>query len=89
MPYQEATRLFKALGNERRLKILRHLLDFSECSVLEAARLLGVTHPAAVKHLQCLERARCVERDRSGQYVLSRLNDESTAFLIRAVLGIV
>lgn len=88
MPYQEVAKLFKALGNERRLKILHGLLDSSELSVLEVARLLGVTHPAAVKHLQQLERVRCIERNRLGQYVLSRLDGEPTAFLVRAALGI-
>lgn len=89
MPYQEVAKLFKALGNERRLKILHGLLDSSELTVLDVAQLLGVTHPAAVKHLQCLERVHCVERNRSGQYVLSGLEGESTAFLVRAALGIV
>ncbi|HBL39054.1 TPA: transcriptional regulator [Candidatus Uhrbacteria bacterium] len=87
MKSKAKVKLLKALGNERRLLILERLLVHSDLCVADVADGLGISYPAAVKHLQCLERARCIDRKRSGQYVLASL-DETAVLLTRAVLAI-
>lgn len=87
MNHKAKVKLLKALGNERRLLILERLLVCPELCVTDVADGLNISYPAAVKHLQCLERVRCIDRNRSGQYVLASLDDTSV-LLTRAVLAV-
>ena len=69
---KQVVRILKALANERRLLILR-IVQFEECSVIDIADKLRISVPAATRHLQVLDRARCLKRSKEGQYVLSSL----------------
>jgi len=63
-----ASRLLKAMGNERRLVILCHLSD-REHSVNELCRLVGLSQSALSQHLAKLRRDRLVTTRRSAQTV--------------------
>lgn len=68
----DLTRLFKALGDETRLRILQ-LLGDREMYLQEIANRLGVTHVTAIHHLALLRAAhlvRVVERQGKNYYQL-------------------
>jgi len=71
-PPQELVRLYKALADETRLRILR-LLSQREMYVQEIANALGVSHVTALHHLAQLRAAylvQAVERDNLRYYRL-------------------
>lgn len=73
-PTRELTRLFKALGDETRLRILQMLAE-REMYVQEIANRLGVTHVTTIHHLAQLRAAqltRGVDRGNLKYYQLRR-----------------
>jgi DNA-binding transcriptional ArsR family regulator len=66
--------LFKALGSEIRLEILRLLSRQVLCVGALAARL-DITQSAASQHLQVLRRAGLVVAEKRGYYVHYRLSE--------------
>lgn len=71
-PPPDVVRLYKALGDETRLKILR-LLAAREMYLQELAKALGVTHVTALHHMAVLRAAHLVhvvERDALKYYRL-------------------
>ena len=60
---------FRALGEPLRLEMLQRLED-GECTVSELARFVGTTQPNVSKHLNVLETAGLVRRDRRGANVV-------------------
>jgi ArsR family transcriptional regulator len=68
--------LFKALGSETRLEILRLLSRQALCVGALAARL-DITQSAASQHLQVLRRAGLVAAEKRGYYVHYRLSDQA------------
>jgi len=62
------SRLFKVLGDETRLRILR-LLQAKEMCVCELMVALGLTQPTASHHLGLLEGVGLVKRRREGKWV--------------------
>jgi DNA-binding transcriptional ArsR family regulator len=63
-----ASRLLKAMGNQRRLVILCHLAG-REHSVSELCRLVGLSQSALSQHLAKLRRDNLVKTRRSAQNV--------------------
>lgn len=63
-----ASRLLKAMGNERRLTILCHLSQ-REHSVTELCRLVGLSQSALSQHLAKLRRDNLVRTRRAAQTV--------------------
>ncbi len=63
-----ASRLLKAMGNERRLLILCHLSE-GEHSVSELCRLVGLSQSALSQHLAKLRHDNLVKTRRSAQTV--------------------
>ena len=61
-------RLFKALANETRLKMIR-LLTHREMCVCELMVALELTQPTASHHLNILESARLVKDRKKGRWV--------------------
>ncbi len=82
--YAEFAGLAKALANPHRLELV-DLLAQGERSVEELAReaRLGITNASA--HLQVLRRARLVEADKRGLYVVYRLASPEVFALWRAL----
>lgn len=73
-PVRDLARVFKALGDETRLRILQMLAD-REMYLQEIANRLGVTHVTAIHHLALLRAAhlvRSVERGNLKYYQLRR-----------------
>lgn len=75
MPYtslllaaSRASRLLKAMGNEKRLVILCHLSE-REHSVTELCKLVGLSQSALSQHLAKLRRDNLVKTRRSAQTV--------------------
>jgi DNA-binding transcriptional ArsR family regulator len=75
-------RVFKALADETRLRILS-LLTTREMCVCEVMVALGLTQPTASHHLGILETVGLVKHRKEGKWVFYRLPDPS---LIKNVL---
>lgn len=92
-----ASRLFKALGDETRLRIVA-LLSHGELCVCHLQEALGLAQPTVSRHLATLRAAGVVEQRRAGKWVYYRLARQGSedcerhlrsvarAFAARAVL---
>ncbi len=81
------SRLFKALGDVTRLKILM-LLGIREMCVCELMVALGLTQPTASHHLGILESVGIVKDRHEGKWVFYSLKDNAfTETLKPIVLG--
>jgi DNA-binding transcriptional ArsR family regulator len=77
--------VFFALGDRTRLALVRKLLAAGALSATALAQDAAVSRQAIVKHLQVMEEAGLVARERQGREVLYALDrrrvDEARAFL--------
>lgn len=94
MPYRSllrtaspASRLLKAMGNERRLAVLCHLTE-REHSVSELCQLVGLSQSALSQHLAKLRRDRLVATRRSAQTVYYSIASPEVAPLLHALSDI-
>jgi len=69
------SRLFKALSDTTRLKILK-LLDIREMCVCEIMVALGLTQPTTSHHLRILEAVGLVKDRREGKWVFYSLKNK-------------
>lgn len=76
-----AADLFKALGHESRLQLLR-LVEDEPQSVGALAEAMGMSQPLVSQHLARLRRERLVAAERRGREVLYRLEDRHVAHVI-------
>ena len=79
-----ASRLLRAMANERRLVILCHLSE-REHSVNELCRLVGLSQSALSQHLAKLRRDRLVETRRSAQTVYYSVASPEVGRLLHAL----
>lgn len=91
MPYgsllltsNRASRLLRAMSNERRLIILCHLCD-REHSVTELCRLLDLSQSALSQHLAKLRRDNLVKTRRVAQTVFYSVTSPEVAPILRAL----
>lgn len=91
MPYasllqtaDRASKLLKAMGNERRLVVLCHLSQ-REHSVTELCSLVGLSQSALSQHLAKLRRDRLVKTRRSAQTVYYSVASPEVAPLLRSL----
>jgi ArsR family transcriptional regulator len=80
------SRLFKALADVTRLKILM-LLNVREMCVCEIMVALGLTQPTASHHLGILETAGLVKDRRDGKWVFYSLKDKDTIESIKLIIS--
>jgi len=80
-------RVFQALGDKTRLRILGLLLTGEVC-VCHIHESLGVSQPKASRHLAYLRRAGIVQTRREGLWVYYRLA-ESNDLLLRTIRDVV
>jgi len=80
----KASRLLKAMGNERRLAILCHLSE-REHSVTELCKLVGLSQSALSQHLAKLRRDNLVKTRRSAQTVYYSVASSDVAPILRAL----
>jgi DNA-binding transcriptional ArsR family regulator len=73
---------FAALANSTRRMILARLAD-GQASVNELAKPFAMSLPAISKHIQVLEAAGLVQRERSAQFRLCRLDPAPLAEIAR------
>jgi DNA-binding transcriptional ArsR family regulator len=81
----DAAGVFFALGDDTRLGLVRRLRDGRPRSATQLTDVVPVTRQAIVKHLQVLQDAGLVARERRGREVLYLLKprrvDEARAYL--------
>ena len=83
--YVNLAEVAQALGHAHRLELLEHLAQGIR-SVEELSARAHLTFANTSRHLQILRRARLVETERSGKYVLYRLaGDAEVVTLIKAL----
>ena len=75
LDFETKVRLFNALSEGNRLKIL-NLLTFREMCVCELVAALGMTQPNITYHTKKLENAGLVRPRRQGKWVYYSLADE-------------
>ena len=68
-------KIYKALADEKRLKILK-LLEIREMCVCELTAALNLTQPNLTHHIKKLEQANLVEYEKRGKWVYYSLKDE-------------
>jgi ArsR family transcriptional regulator len=81
------SRLFKALGDEGRLRIVA-LLSHGELCVCHLQEALGMSQPAVSRHLAKLRAAGIVGDRRAGKWVYYRLLRQESADCERTLRGI-
>lgn len=72
MQIKEAEKVFKALGQSLRLKIVALLAEQEFC-VCELEEIFNVSQPAISQHLRILKEAGLVEEEKMGQWVFYSL----------------
>ena len=75
LDFERKVRIFNALSEGNRLKIL-NLLTFREMCVCELAAALDMTQPNITYHTKKLENAGLVKHKRQGKWVYYSLADE-------------
>jgi DNA-binding transcriptional ArsR family regulator len=78
------SRLFKALADETRLRILA-LLGVREMCVCEVMVALGLTQPTASHHLGILGNAGLISERKEGKWVFYRVADSKLAETIHSL----
>ena len=75
----DADRLWAALGDPSRLRVLDLLLERGETTASALARELPITRQGIAKHLAVLERVDLVRARRAGRETLFTVRDERLA----------
>ena len=82
---EDLCQIFKALGDQSRLKIL-WALDHQEMCVCDLAALLGITESGVSHQLRLLRTLRLVKNRRAGTILYYRLADDHVSQLVRIAL---
>jgi ArsR family transcriptional regulator len=69
-------KVFKALSDKNRLRILK-MLQHKKMCVCELAAALGITQPSVSRHLSLMKDAGLVKDERNGHWIDYGLCDES------------
>jgi len=83
---RELLKVFKALSDKNRLRILKMLQQKNMC-VCELAAALGITQPSVSKHLAILKEAGLVHDTRDGQWINYGLCADSHNLYAQVMLG--
>ena len=81
-------RVFKAVGNRRRLAIIAYLKKNKEASVGEIATAIKLSFRATSKHLLLLASVDMLEREQRSLQMLYRLVD-SPDHIVRSIIKLV
>jgi DNA-binding transcriptional ArsR family regulator len=76
-------RLFRALGDATRIRILELLIDEGELHQMEIVRRLGASQARVSEHLACLVWCGFVESRADGRRALYRVADRQVPDLLR------
>lgn len=83
---KELIKVFKALSDPNRIKILK-LLEIKPMCVCELQEALGVSQPAVSKHLKVLEDANLVDFKKDGMWVNYFLKEDSPNIYAKHILN--
>ena len=83
-----SSRLFKALGDPTRLRIVA-LLSQSELCVCHIESALGLPQPTVSRHMAVLRNAEVVESERRGTWIFYRLAEQPDRVAKRQLRGLV
>lgn len=83
-----ATKIFKAVSNERRVKIIRMLGKKDEMTVISIANELKISVPSVSKHLLKLENVGLLKKRQTSKWIYYSLNLDKNKRLNLAVLKI-
>ena len=72
--FVQSANVYRALADEKRLKILR-LLTFREMCVCELTTALNLTQPNLTHHIKKLEYAGLVDHEKRGKWVYYTIKD--------------
>lgn len=75
-------RVFRALGDATRLRLLEVLLDLGEATQSELLEHVLVSQPRASEHLRCLQWCGFVGSRRDGRTVTYRVSDPRAASFV-------
>lgn len=75
----EAAKIFKLLGNDTRLTILKILKDDEYC-VCEFVELFRMSQPAISQHMRKLREAKIVNEEKRGQWVFYSINKNNELY---------
>jgi ArsR family transcriptional regulator len=79
-------KLLKALGDEVRIEIVRHLLNGEKCAC-SFVPFVGKSQPTVSRHLKILVEAGILEPRRKGVYIWYKLKSKDAVRIMKA-LGI-
>ena len=80
MPHKhepDTTEIFRVLGDERRLKIIKILRHHGPLGAMKIAELLGITTAAVSQHLKALRLVGLVDGERQGYHIPYSLNEDT------------
>ncbi len=84
-----ATKVFKAVANEKRIKILKLLLkEDDEMSVESIAESLKIGYKTASQHLQKLANVGLVKKRQKGLYSFYSINYDASKIFNSAILDV-
>lgn len=84
-----ATKVFKAVANEKRIKILKLLLkENDEMSVESIAKSLKIGYKTASQHLQKLANVGLVKKRQKGLHAFYSINYEDSKIFNSAILDV-
>jgi ArsR family transcriptional regulator, arsenate/arsenite/antimonite-responsive transcriptional repressor len=86
MQLRDLVRVFRALSDETRVRIVKLLL-IRELCVCEIEQALNISQPRASRHLGILEDAGLLRSRRVGSWVHYRISDTGSDISIREILG--
>ena len=78
-------KVFKALGNERRLLILKHLLKKGELTVSQISELIKLSFKSVSKHLAILENTNLVKSRKIGLNKLYSIDRKNQSEIIQII----
>lgn len=81
-------KVFKAVANEKRVKILRLLVKEKEVSVEEIAQRLKIGYKTASSHLQKLINVNLVKRYQKSLFVFYSINEDKTKIYDSAIIDV-
>ncbi|TAL20709.1 ArsR family transcriptional regulator [Patescibacteria group bacterium] len=75
---KDLEKVYRALGNRRRLRIIQLLIQNKEMSVIELAEALRLSYRATSKHANLLAATAILDKEQRGSYAYYRIADEPT-----------
>jgi ArsR family transcriptional regulator len=82
---ERASRLFRALGDEARLRLLARLAEGPAC-VTDLAEAEGESLPTVSQRIKVLRSEHLVTRTRSGRHITYALVDDHVVAIVRAAI---